>query len=126
MKREWIAAALLALLFSLSLYNIAYLDRLIGVIGEELSASQSLAESGRFREAEEALDRAIARWVGANAYTHIFIRHPEIDATSDEFFELKQLLAEENAEGFPSAFDKLIYHLHSIDEMEQLRLGSIL
>ncbi len=125
MKREWIAAALLALLFALSLWNIAHLDRLIGAIEAELSVSQGLAESGRFREAEEALDRAIARWVGANAYTHIFIRHPEIDASSDAFFELKQLLAEENAEGFPSAFDKLIYHLHSIDEMEQLRLGSI-
>ena len=125
MKREWTAAALLALLFALSLLNIAYLDRLIGEIGAELAVSQSLAESGRFVEAEQALDRAVTRWVEANSYTHIFLRHPEIDSTSDAFFELKQLLAEENAEGFPSAFDKLIYHLHSIDEMEHLRLGSI-
>lgn len=126
MKREWITAALLALLFLGSLVNIACLDRLIGSIEADLSLSQALAEAGDFSGAEAALDKAIGHWMQANAYTHIFIRHPEIDSTSDALFELRQLLAEENAEGFPSAFEKLIYHLNSIDEMEHIRLGSIL
>lgn len=126
MKKEWIAAGLLALLFAAALLNIACLDRLVGNIEEDVGRAQALAESGDFPSAEAALDTAIEHWVAANAYTHIFIRHPEIDSTSDAFFELKELLAEENADGFPSAFDKLNYHLNSIDEMEHIRLGSVL
>ena len=126
MKREWIAGALLVLLFLASLVNIACLDRLIATIETDVGRSQQLAEDGDFPAAEEALRTAIKHWIGANAYTHIFIRHPEIDSTSDAFYELKELLAEENAEGFPSAFDKLNYHLHSINEMEHIRLGSVL
>lgn len=126
MKKEWIATALLVLLFAAALINIACLDRLIGRIGEDVSRAQELAECGDFSAAEAALDTAIEHWIAANSYTHIFIRHPEIDSTSDAFFELKELLAEENADGFPSAFDKLKYHLNSIDEMEHIRLGSVL
>ena len=126
MKKEWIAAGLLALLFTAALINIACLDSLIGRIGDDVDRARSLAESGDFPAAEAALDTAIEHWVAANAYTHIFIRHPEIDSTSDAFFELKELLAEQNADGFPSAFDKLNYHLNSIDEMEHIRLGSVL
>ncbi len=126
MKKECFAAALLLLLFAAALINIACLDRLIGRIEADVERAEALAEAGDFSAAEAALDTAIEHWIAANAYTHIFIRHPEIDSTSDAFFELKELLAEENAEGFPSAFDKLAYHLNSIDEMEHIRLGSVL
>ena len=126
MKREGIAGALLVLLFLAALVNIACLDRLISRIEAEVDRAQTLAEHGEFSPAEEALDTAIVHWTAANSYTHIFIRHPEIDSTSDAFYECKQLLAEENADGFPSAFEKLNYHLNSIDEMEHIRLGSVL
>ena len=126
MKREWIAAGLLLLLLAAALGNIAYLDRLMGRIEGELYEAQEMADAGSFSDAEDATERALEHWLDANAYTHIFIRHPEIDATSDAFYELKELLAEENAEGYPSAFEKLLYHLNSIDEMEHIRLGSVL
>lgn len=124
--KEWIALALLLLLAAGALVNIAFLDRLIGDIGSELQRADELARAGRFDEALEAFDGAIGHWIAANSYTHIFIRHPEIDSASDAFFELRQALAEQNAEGYPSALEKLCYHLHSIDEMEHLRLGSVL
>ena len=126
MKREWIAGGLLILLLAAALGNIVYLDRLIESIEADLIEAQALADSGSFSEAEDAAERALSRWLNANAYTHIFIRHPEIDSTSDAFYELIGLLAEENAEGCPSAFEKLLYHLNCIDEMEHIRLGSIL
>ena len=125
MTRETAALLLLVLLFAAALLNIACLDKTVGSILAETDAARSFAEEGDFDAAEQALDRAVARWVAADGYTHIFLRHPEIDSTSDAFYELKQILSEENADGFPSAFDKLIYHLHSIDEMEHIRLGSV-
>lgn len=126
MTRERIAGALLLLLFLGSLANIACLDRLIGGIEADVENARTLAEAGRYDEALAAADRAIEHWISANSYTHVFIRHPEIDSTSDAFFEFRQALAEENAEGYPSALEKLFYHLHSIDEMEHIRLGSVL
>ena len=126
MKREWITAALLLFLFLAALYNIRCLDGLISDIEDDVMQAQRLAESGDFSAAKQAMDRAIEHWLRANAYTHIFIRHTEIDAASDAFYECRQAVAEQNAEGSPSAFDKLFYHLHSIDEMEHIRLGSIL
>ena len=124
--KEWIALALLLLLAVGAIVNIAFLDRLIGDIEAELRETDGLARDGRFDEALQSLDRAIGHWLGANAYTHIFIRHPEIDSTSDAFYELRQALAEQNAEGYPSALEKLCYHLHCIDEMEHVRPGSVL
>ena len=124
--KEWAALILLLLLLAAALVNVVYLDRLISEIEGELEAADLAAAEGNFREAESRLDAAVSRWTAADSYTHIFLRHPEIDAASDAFFELKQLLAEENAEGYPSALEKLIYHLQSIDEMEHVRLGSVL
>ncbi|MBR5344108.1 MAG: DUF4363 family protein [Oscillospiraceae bacterium] len=124
--KEWIALALLLLLAVGAIVNIAYLDRLIGDIEAVLRETDELARDGSYEEALDSLDRAIRHWLDANAYTHIFIRHPEIDSTSDAFYELHQALAEQNAEGYPSALEKLCYHLHSIDEMEHVRPGSVL
>ena len=124
--REWVAAALLLALLLGSLGNIAYLDRLIGNIETELDHAAEAAEAGDFDAALRSCDRALAHWLRADAYTHIFIRHPEIDAIADAFYELRQLLAEENAQAAPSAFQKLRYHLDCIDNMEHIRPGSIL
>lgn len=126
MRRELAAALLLALLFFGSLWNIRCLDLLIGRLEQETEEAIQYARRGDFPSAEQALDRAIERWVAANAYTHIFIRHPEIDATSDAFFELKGLLGEENLPAADAAYSRLRYHLDSIDEMEHPRFGSIL
>ena len=126
MKRELAAALLLALLFLGSLWNLRCLDRLIGRLEQETEESIQYARNGDFSSAEQALDRAVDRWVAANSYTHIFIRHPEIDATSDAFFDLKGLLGEQNLPAAEAAYRRLCYHLDSIDEMEHLRLGSIL
>ena len=125
MRREWIALALLLLLLAAALVNIAWLDRLIETIEADVHRADTLARAGRFDDALRALDQALGHWTAAHAYTHIFIRHPEIDTTSDAFFELRQTLAEQNAEGYPSALEKLCYHLRCIDEMEHIRLGSV-
>ncbi|MBR3293616.1 MAG: DUF4363 family protein [Oscillospiraceae bacterium] len=126
MTREIAAGLVLALLLAASLGNIAHLDKLIGQIEEDLLQSEAYAEAGDYDAALDALDQALQCWLAADGYTHVFIRHPEIDSSSDAFYELRQLLSERNAEGIPSAFQKLRYHLHSIDEMEHVRLGSVL
>lgn len=125
MKKEIIALSLLVLLFAASLFNIWYFDRLCMDIAGEVNASSDALERGDMDAAQEHLNSALHTWLDADSYTHIFIRHPEIDSTADAFYELGQAL-EENSESCRAAYDKLLYHLESIRTMEHLRFGSIM
>ena len=125
MKKEIIALLLLVLLFAASLFNIWYFDRLCMDIAGEVNASSDALERGDMDAAQEHLNSALHTWLDADSYTHIFIRHPEIDSTADAFYELGQAL-EENSESCRAAYDKLLYHLESIRTMEHLRFGSIM
>ena len=125
MKRELAAGTLLALLIAGAWWNIRAVDRLTGEILAGLDTAQAAEARGQPEEAREALDKALKRWLEADRYTHIFIRHAEIDATADAFYELQsQLLSGEGDSS--AAYDKLRYHLESIRQMEHPSLGSIL
>ena len=125
MSRELAAGALLLLLVAGAWWNIHAVDSLTGEIMRDLDASQAAEEQGRHLDAQAALDKALNRWLETDSYTHIFIRHAEIDSTADAFYELQaQLLSGEGDSS--AAFDKLRYHLDSIQRMEHPRLGSIL
>ena len=125
MSRELAAGALLLLLMAGAWWNIHAVDALTGEILRELNASQAAAEQGDPPGAQAALDKALNRWLEADSYTHIFIRHAEIDATADAFYELQsQLLSGEGDSS--AAYNKLRYHLDSIQRMEHPSLGSIL
>lgn len=125
MKRELAAGALLLLLMAGAWWNIHAVDTLTGEIMGDLDASQTAGEQGDHLAAQAALDKALNRWLEADSYTHIFIRHAEIDSTADAFYELQaQLLAGEGDSS--AAYDKLRYHLDSIHRMEHPSLGSVL
>lgn len=125
MKREITAAALLLLLVFASLWNIRRIDALTGELETLLRRSEQAALDGSFPQAESIASDALARWLASDSYTHIFIRHSEIDSTSDAFYELLERVAEHDADGLPSAYEKLLYHLDSIASMEHVSIGSI-
>ena len=125
MKRELAAGALLLLLMAGAWWNIHAVDTLTGDILAGLDTSQAAEEQGDHLTAQAALAKALNRWLEADSYTHIFIRHAEIDSTADAFYELQaQLLAGEGDSS--AAYDKLRYHLDSIQRMEHPSIGSIL
>ena len=94
MKKEIFALSLLLLLFAASLFNIRAFDRLCLDIAGQVSASAEAMEKGETDAAREHLNNALSTWLDADSYTHIFIRHPEIDSTADAFYELGQALEE--------------------------------
>ena len=125
MNREWAAGILLVLLIAGAWWNIHAVDSLTGDILAGLDTSQAAEERGDQAGAQAALEGALNRWLEADSYTHIFIRHAEIDATADAFYELQsQLLSGEGDSS--AAYDKLRYHLDSIQRMEHPSFGSIL
>ena len=95
-------------------------------ISAELYASQEALAAGSGERAEEYAEKALQKWLGAEQYTHIFVRHSEIDATADAFYDLMQSLSGGEYDGIEQAYSKLLYHLSSIATMEQISLGSIM
>ena len=125
MKREICALLLLAVLAALSIWNIRGADRLIGEIQEHLDLSEKAMLSGDAPYAEQQLEAALHIWLAARDYTQIVLRHPELDETSDVFYETLQALKGGEYRAVPAAFERLHYHLDCIADMEHVRPGSI-
>ena len=82
--------------------------------------------SAGLEKARQELQLALEIWLDADGYTHVFIRHAEIDSTSVAFYEALTALAGGEAEEFRSACDKLRYHIDSIVSMELVTPRSVL
>jgi len=124
-KREFAAVFVLAVIILLSIWNLNKIDSLTDRIIVLLSKSQTYADNLNTKEALKSLNDGLEIWLDADRYTHIFIRHSEIDSTTDAFFELKESLMGEDPISTRAAYEKLRYHIESIDEMEHPSLGSI-
>lgn len=125
MKRELAAAALLAALIAASVLNMAHADRLTALILLDLTRAENAAMAGDYDTALADYRSALELWQGARTYTGIFLRHPDVDAASDAFFDLQATLQGKDAQAFPAAFAKLRYHLFAIDELEHPGPGAI-
>lgn len=126
MSREKGAAALLIALIILSGWNIIKAGRLCRDIEERLDVCAQATEHARLEEAELAAEEALGIWLDAESYSHIFIRHPEIDSCSDVFYELLDSIASQETQSIGRNIQKLRYHIRSIASMERLSPGSIL
>lgn len=126
MKKEIIAVAALVILLGLSVFNIYHMDNLAQELLIHVDASQNFAENGDFDSAEEELRKAIDLWAASDGYTHIFIRHPEIDGATDAFYELLSDVRSGDLEASVGSYEKVQAHIKSIAGMEHITIGSIL
>lgn len=126
MKKTLAAALILLLLLAGSLYNIHYLNGFTEDLTERIRQSQQLCEAGDYAQARASLQSALDFWLDAHLYTHIFIRHSEIDTVTDAFFEVMQGLGNEDAGTAAGSYAMLVHHIESIADMERIRLESVL
>ena len=117
MKREIGALALLGVLIAGSVWNIRKADRLTGEIREHIEISEQAVRAGDSKYAVEQLEAALRIWLAARDYTQIVLRHPELDAASDMFYELMQELQRR--------LDESEEELNAILEAIQNALGQI-
>ena len=125
MKREICAALLLLVLIGASVWNIRRADRLTDEIREHLALSERALLAADPNYAKEQLEAAKRIWLSARGYTQIFLRHPELDGTSDVFYETLQDLQAGELRALPAAYERLRYHLDSIRDMEHVRWGTV-
>lgn len=125
MKKEIVALILLIALFSASLLNISYLHKFTDSLCSLVESSREACSAGSFEKADVLLRSAMDDWKSAEGYTHIFIRHSEIDATTDAFCELLSDIASGDGDAASGGFEKLLFHLQSLYTMERVTPGSV-
>ena len=74
---------------------------------------------------KDELEAALRVWRAGEGYSHVFLRHAEIDAVSDAFFALRQGLRAGDGIELGAAYDQLRYHLDCIASMEHVSPGSV-
>lgn len=125
MLKEWCAGALLLLILLLAGWNLRHLD---GLTEELLLLSSQAAGAAAAEDWTAAASLAAelrTRWDGAEAYTHVFIRHPEIDAVTDAVCTLEGAAQGRDTAAYTGALHIFIAHLTSIRGMERPTFGSI-
>lgn len=125
MKKELVALALLLLILAGNVWNQRRLETLtsgLETLAEEAYAS---ARKGHWQEAAEAVQEAEQRWTDADPYTHIFIRHTDIDALTAAFCDYRGALTGRDEGDILAAYLRLTAGLRSLLAMEKLSAGSI-
>ena len=125
MKKEVFAIVLLISIFVGSLVNLYCLKNLTNELIELVESGAEYASDGNWKEAAQYVEKATDKWAGSDSYTHIVLRHSEINSTTDAFYELLKGIYSENYGDSTGAARMLIDHLTSIAKMEEIRLGSI-
>ena len=125
MKKELIAAVLLAVIFAGVMLNIRASERIVSALMSEVDAAYAQLKGGDNESAVKTIDRAIEHWLMLDGYTHIFIRHSEINSTTEAFFQFKSDIGSGDADAAEGSYGLLSDTLRSILTMEQISLGSI-
>lgn len=118
MKKELCALGIILALIVGAAVNIFHVHALGQALTAQVTAAQSCCRREDYESAEDALRKGLDLWLSADGYTHIFIRHGEIDGTSDAFYEALAAISEQDGDGAVNACEKLQYHIDSIVSME--------
>lgn len=125
MKKEIISALLLLLIFSGVLVNIRINERIVSSLINEVDMSYEKLKNGNEDKAMQQLDTAIEHWLNLDGYTHIFIRHSEINSTTDAFYGFRSDVGSGDADAANGSYGLLKETLLSLMTMEQISLGSV-
>ena len=127
MKKTVAGSALLALLFIAALLNAHYQRTVLSALIERVDARVFVKQmsSGDLAAALDTLSGALYDWDSWEEYTHIFIRHTDVEDVSAAFYELLSDLCEEDTGSARGSFLSLRHSLETILKMEQPRPGSI-
>lgn len=125
MKKEIISALLLLLIFSGVLVNIRINERIVSSLINEVDMSYENLKNGNKDKAMQQLDTVIEHWLNLDGYTHIFIRHSEINSTTDAFYGFRSDVGSGDADAANGSYGLLKETLLSLMTMEQISLGSV-
>lgn len=125
MKRLLIALVLLSLLLALSLWDLRRIDALTESLCACIELSVRCMEEGDTAASRSAAESAVILWEKAEGYSHIFLRHSEVDSLTDSIYQFKSAVYAENTAELPILAECTETLLHSLRNMEHPRMGSV-
>lgn len=126
MKRLWLAAALLAAVFTATLLNSFHLKTFSTDLMSTLSLAEVNAEQGNWDKAEQLTDEARQRWQDKELYLYTLLRHADTDLIYTSFREVNEFIACQESGEYSAANARLIAQLELLYGMEQFTLKNLL
>ena len=125
MKREYIAVLLIAAIFALAMINIHHIESKTLALTDDIELAEKLYVKGDSEGAAADIKKSLNTWLAWDSYSHIMLRHSEVDVITDAYYELLCELEGED-KVTEAAFGKLKEALASIADKERISLNSIL
>ena len=125
MKKELFAILTMFLLIAGSIGNLIHLNQTVDEISNHIEYCRLYCSLEDYSAANTEIVKAKQVWESAEKYTHVFIRHSEIDTISDLFYDIQSAI--ESREKFEAecTLMKLKHHADSLINMEKVSLGTI-
>ena len=125
MKRLWFAAALLAAVLAVTLWNARHLEGLTFSLSQDLEKARQLTTQERWDQAEQLVEDARNRWLSHETYLHVTLRHGDTDQIQLDFEEVLRLLQTRETGEDAAASSQLMGRLSLLSEAEQLTLENL-
>jgi len=125
MKKELFAIVILIGLLVGAIGNLTHLSRLTDQMNAHIMSAQNACLELQYEQAEDSLSQALDLWLNADEYTHIFIRHSEIDAATDAYYEALSALQDRDSSAV-AMINMVQYHINGILAMERVTPKSVL
>ena len=126
MKKEGLAITIILFVILGSVLNLRYLTSLIHELDAQTNEAVSEAEAENWTTSEALASDVMMQWMKMDKYTHVFIRHGEIDAVTDAFCSLLGAIKSRDTSDIFMAQLTLHSRLNELVEMERVTPGSIL
>ena len=125
MKKELFAGLTILCLLIISIAGYVHLAKLTDGIALHTNKAMSAVAQGNFVTAQTEMNTALKLWNNDEHYTHIFIRHSEVDAVSDAFYEVLEAICANQKSEAQISIQKLMYHINSVQSMEKITFKSV-
>lgn len=125
MKKEIFAGALLAALLALSLINVRAIKSICADVEELIGDAEGYVYAGDWENAERSAEEAIERFESHSSYTHIVLRHTDIETLTGSFYDFLGDIRCRSAGAAQSSAELVRERLKDIREMESIRWGSV-
>ena len=125
MKKELFAFLTILLLIAGSIGNLTHLNNTVNQISNHLDYCTQYCSQDDYASANTEILKAMQVWENTEHYTHVFIRHSEIDAISDLFHDVQSAIQSQEKYEAKCMLSKLQHHADSLVNMEKVTLGTI-
>lgn len=123
MKKEIAAICVLIFIVALSLLNIRYITRETASLEDEIRTAQNEHSLGLDQDAEITVRRSLAQWLANEKYSHIMLRHDDVDSVTEAYYDLLEDM--ENGQCVPAQFEKVCSQIEKLAEIQKPKLSSV-